>query len=291
MLATPACLDRASRTSRVQHQRHEGTSVCLDRVTYRLDDALAGGKHTAYEDDRSNDPRAVGRIISIEVDHSGSPLMSTSQTAVARPGEEPPRTACSKSALAPSTWRAAGCSEKHGPGSQHNDFFAGSPLASECSVLEEQVDDEAMMADALRTIKIALDSGAGNHVAGPQDVEGFAIQPSKASRKGLGFIAANGARIPNLGEARIGMREQQGKSINSTFQVAEVSRPLYSVSRICDEGCDVHFCASHAWITKGDVEVARFPREHGLYVAEMMLQPPDKDASDASVFARQGAKQ
>ena len=148
------------------------------------------------------------------------------------------------------------------------------------------------MADAVKTIKIALDSGAGNHVAGPTDVEGFKVQPSKASKRGLGFIAANGARIPNLGEANLGMRELRGdKAISSTFQVAEVSRPLYSVSKICDEGCDVHFCASHAWITKGDVEVARFPREHGLYVAEMLLRPPDVDASNASGFARQGAKQ
>jgi len=158
-------------------------------------------------------------------------------------------------------------------------------------VLEEQVDEEALIADQVRTIKIALDSGAGNHVAGPEDIQGFAIQPSKASRKGLGFIAANGARIPNLGEAKVGMKEESGGSINSTFQVADVSRPLYSVSRVCDQGCDVHFCATHAWITKGGVEVARFPREHGLYVAEMILQPPGKDAGDASGFARQGAEQ
>ncbi len=84
------------------------------------------------------------------------------------------------------------------------------------------------------------------------------------------------------------MRETTGKPINSTFQIAEVSRPLYSVSKICDEGCDVHFCATHASVIKGGVEVARFPREHGLYVAEMVLQPHGADG--ASGFARQGAK-
>ena len=98
------------------------------------------------------------------------------------------------------------------------------------------------MAEAPRVIKIALDSGAGNHVAGPEDIEGFVIEPSKASRQGLGFIAANGAKIPNLGEAKVTMKEpDHGRNINSTFQVAAVSRPLYSVSKICDEGCEVHF--------------------------------------------------
>ena len=156
-------------------------------------------------------------------------------------------------------------------------------------MLEEQADDEAMMADRVRTIKVAIDSGAANHVAGPEDVEGFPILPSRASKKGLGFVAANGATIPNLGEAKVGMKEPGGRSINSIFQVAEVSRPLYSVSRICDEGCGVHFCASHATVTKGGVEIAKFPRQNGLYVTEMTLQPPIERPGDTSGFARQGA--
>ena len=165
----------------------------------------------------------------------------------------------------------------------------GFPAAAECAVLEaEDYDKDVMAAEVPRTITIALDSGAGNHVAGPCDVEGFSIEPSKASQKGLGFIAANGARIPNLGEARLAMKvPTSGQMINSTFQVAEVSRPLYSVSKICDEGCEVHFCGTHAWVTKGDVEIARFSRERGLYVAEMLLGKPNEKRPAG--FGRQGA--
>jgi hypothetical protein len=163
------------------------------------------------------------------------------------------------------------------------------PAICECAVLEaEDYDDDVMAAEVPKTITIALDSGAGNHVAGPSDVEGFSIEPSRASRKGLGFIAANGAKILNLGEARVAMKEPtNGQTINSTFQVAEVSRPLYSVSKICDEGCEVHFCGTHAWVTKGDVEIARFDRERGLYVAEMILGKPSE--SKPAGFRRQGA--
>ncbi len=169
------------------------------------------------------------------------------------------------------------------------DHFAAFPLCSECSVLEaEDEDEEVMVAERPRTITIALDSGAGNHVAGPQDTEGFVIEPSKASQRGLGFIAASGAKILNLGEARVAMTEpEHGQVIRSTFQVAEVSRPLYSVSKICNEGCEVHFCSTHAWVTKDGVEVAKFTRERGLYVAEMILgNPNDKAPAD---FGRQGA--
>jgi hypothetical protein len=162
---------------------------------------------------------------------------------------------------------------------RQQEYLESFPNISECAVLEaEEYDEEVMAAETPRTITIALDSGAGNHVAGPSDIEGFSIEPSRASKKGLGFIAANGAKILNLGEARVSMKEPtNGQVINSTFQVADVSRPLYSVSKICDEGCEVHFCGTHAWVTKGGAEIAKFPRERGLYVAEMMLgKPGDK---------------
>ncbi len=177
-------------------------------------------------------------------------------------------------------------------GALPRDHFHGVPYASNCAVLEMEIDDEeALVADVTRTIKIALDSGAGNHVAGPQDVQGMTIEPSSASKKGLGFIASNGARIPNLGETKVVMKEaDRSNSIQSTFQIAEVSRPLYSVSHICDEGCEVHFCASHAWVTKGDKEIARFPRERGLYVAEIAIQQMVDTGGKAAGFARQGVK-
>ena len=35
-----------------------------------------------------------------------------------------------------------------------------------------------------RTIKVAMDSGAGDHVASPEDVEGFAIEASANSKAG-----------------------------------------------------------------------------------------------------------
>ena len=117
----------------------------------------------------------------------------------------------------------------------------------------------------------------------------MAIQPSAASKKCLGFIAANGARIPNLGETKVVMKEaDRSNSIQSTFQIADVSRPLYSVSHICDEGCEVHFCAAYAWVTKDNKEIASFPRERGLYVAEMIVQPKVDTGGKAAGFARQG---
>ena len=137
-----------------------------------------------------------------------------------------------------------------------------------------------------RTIKIALDSGAGDHVAGRDQVGAKSIRASGGSRRGQHFIDASGNRIENQGESELHMLEPGGKSIKSTFQVADVTRALYSVSKICDDGCEVYFTATEAVITKGGNVITRFARDGGLYCAEMEIKP---DNGEESPFVRQDA--
>ena len=136
-----------------------------------------------------------------------------------------------------------------------------------------------------RTIKVALDSGAGDHVASPDDVEGFAIVESANSRAGRNFAAANGGRIINHGQAVVKMRSPKGRRVTSTFQVAQVTRPLYSVSKLADAGYDVRFSKSKAEVFKDGEVVHTFLREGGLYVAEMTI-----GEDPAPTFVGQGAQ-
>jgi hypothetical protein len=140
-----------------------------------------------------------------------------------------------------------------------------------------------------RAMRVALDSGAGDHVASPHDVEGFAIVPSEYSKAGRNFVAANGGKIINHGEATMKMKNEKGKKIASTFQVADVTRPLYSVSKLCDAGYKVEFDGDEAVVTRkktGKV-VQSFKREGGLYVTEVHVG--DDGGQLASTFVRQGA--
>jgi len=82
------------------------------------------------------------------------------------------------------------------------------------------------------------------------------------------------------------MLEPGGKSIKSIFQVADVTRALYSVSKICDDGCEVYFTATEAVITNDGKVVTRFAREGGLYCAEMEIKP---DNGETSPFVRPDA--
>jgi hypothetical protein len=149
------------------------------------------------------------------------------------------------------------------------------------------------MAMGFKATKIlaALDSGAGEHVAGPEDVSGFAMRESPGSRAGKHFIAANGDRIANLGEVPMRLKSEDGAVFSSTFQVADVTRPLYSVGRICDQGCSVSFDRDKAAVTKSGRTIATFKRQGGLYIADLEIvddQGKDDGGTNAP-FQRQGA--
>ena len=61
----------------------------------------------------------------------------------------------------------------------------------------------------------------------------------------------------------------------ATFQVADVARPLLSVSKICEKGNDVLCRKDAAYVLdpSGKV-VAKFEKRNGLYVATMAVKNP-----------------
>jgi hypothetical protein len=154
----------------------------------------------------------------------------------------------------------------------------------------EELPEEIMVMQERRTIKVAMDSGAGDHVCSPEDVWGLEVVPSAASIAGRGFIAANGARILNQGQVPVKLMESAGGRIDTTFQVADVSRPLFSMSRICDQGNEVTVNSKEAVVKRDGKVVTRFKREGGLYVAELAMMPPGKDTAPKpeAGFGRQG---
>ena len=87
--------------------------------------------------------------------------------------------------------------------------------------------------------------------------------------------------MPNQGEKRLSLLGTDGP-LASVFQIAQVTRPLMSVGKICDEGFHVSFDADSAFVLdKSGKTVLTFHRKHGgLYVAKLKLKQP---------FTRQGS--
>ena len=124
--------------------------------------------------------------------------------------------------------------------------------------------------------EVILDSGAADHVTDNTEAPGYSIEPSAGSKAGKGFIAANGARIPNRGQMTLALKTEEGRSINSTFQVCQTNRPLWSVGKICDSGCKVVFSKDKAEVVQETTgkAVCSFERQGGLYVGMLKLSPP-----------------
>ena len=134
-------------------------------------------------------------------------------------------------------------------------------------------------------IEITLDSGCCEHVLDISDAPGYSafITESSGSRRHQNFIVGNGEKVPNEGEISLNMESSGAKnvmnSIRSTFQIAEVTRPLMSVGRVCDQGLQCLFTKVDARVT--DLEgglVCLFHRVGGLYVANMKLKAPSQSS-------------
>ena len=89
---------------------------------------------------------------------------------------------------------------------------------------------------------ITLDSGAADNVMPRRLLRGKSkVRASEASRQGVHYVAANGARIPNEGEADFLFRTREGQPFSWLFQVAEVNKILASVSALVATGHRVVF--------------------------------------------------
>ena len=89
---------------------------------------------------------------------------------------------------------------------------------------------------------ITVDSGAADNVM-PRKIlrKWMRVRPSKASKAGVHYVAANDARIPNEGEVDFAFQTKDGQQHSWLFQVAGVNKVLASVSSLVDSGHVVTF--------------------------------------------------
>ncbi len=79
--------------------------------------------------------------------------------------------------------------------------------------------------------------------------------------------------------------EKTSAVVDSVFQVAEVTRPLWSVGKVCGKCYKVLFDALKAEVFKslGDAPLCTFERKGGLYIGRLKVKNPRYEG-----FARQG---
>ena len=102
----------------------------------------------------------------------------------------------------------------------------------------------------------------------------FEIVDSEASRASVYHTAANGGKLYNLGQTHIPIAMDNGSRTMATFQVADVSRPLMSVSKVCEMGNRVVFGFGGGYILNLETgATTRFETKNGIYVFKFWIPP------------------
>ena len=160
----------------------------------------------------------------------------------------------------------------------------------EINCLYEESDDLIASATEVVRIRAAMDSGAVANVIHPEELP-CDCSPTP-NTTGKHFTGAGGSRIEKFGQCMAKLRGQHG-SVGCDWSLADVSRPLHSVSQVCGPADgpgkqDVLFNNKRCVVVPaGIVEeicrrvdiAAEYPREGNLYVGEF----------DMSSFTLQGA--
>ena len=95
---------------------------------------------------------------------------------------------------------------------------------------------------------LTVDSGVFENVISPKQAPNAKVRPSEGSIGGVKYVTANGEVIDNQGEKVVKVVTNEGQRCKLTMQVTDVSKPLMSVSRICDAGHQVVFKSEGGYI-------------------------------------------
>ena len=117
-----------------------------------------------------------------------------------------------------------------------------------------------------------MDSGASESVAPPDMCPLYPINESEGSKAGVKYRTASNTSIPNLGEQTLNVFLEDGRETNVKYNIADVSRPLNSISEICDGGNQVIFGKGGGIIFNlENGSETYFRREGGIYVMDFYV--------------------
>ena len=85
-----------------------------------------------------------------------------------------------------------------------------------------------------------VDSGAAENVLPAGVCNHVKLSATRRSDAGIGFRGAGGERIRNHGQRKFKVRMRDGHVAGTTWQVADVNRPLMSVAKMGAAGNRVH---------------------------------------------------
>ena len=130
-------------------------------------------------------------------------------------------------------------------------------------------------------IRIQVDSGAIDTV-GPKDIAGaFKMRETEMSRRGIGFVAANGSGIKSYGEKKIVGYTDSGEAVSMRVQCADVKKVLCSVHKMNLGGNVVVLDSERSYMqNKESGRRTRIEYEDGQYVMYLWMPSRSEEAQE-----------
>jgi hypothetical protein len=137
---------------------------------------------------------------------------------------------------------------------------------------------------------LTVDSGAADNVMPIAWIIGMIVSKSVGSIAGLMYVAANGSKIPNMGQTTLSFMTADGTWGKWIFQIAAINKPLVSVSKLVESGHKVIFDESGSYILhKATGDIIKMKKERGVFVVDAYVPKQQKPVKDSkSLFTRRG---
>ena len=119
---------------------------------------------------------------------------------------------------------------------------------------------------------LTVDSGAADHVMPIGWLILLKVLSSVGSRCGLHYVAADGTRIPNVGQQLVRFMTLDGTWTELMFQLAAINKPLVSVSKLIENGYKVVFDDDNSYILhKKTKKIIKMRKERGVFVVDAYI--------------------
>ena len=113
----------------------------------------------------------------------------------------------------------------------------------------------------------------------PEDiVRNTSLKETETSRQGQTYYTADGVVIKNKGEQIKTMYSERDDHFRARYQIIDLTRSLYSISRVCVQGNNVLFTETGGWIINHQTDrYTWFPQGYRVYVLHSWInESPDE---------------
>ena len=121
---------------------------------------------------------------------------------------------------------------------------------------------------------MVVNSGAAENVMPRSMFTEIGMRHTERSMNGKGFKRPGGQNINNCGKQVMSVRTPEGFVRRSTWQVADVRRPLVSASHIIQAGNDLFIGKGEAYIMNRKKKKSMLRKEGNVYVLHLFVKVP-----------------